>query len=227
MPGWLTLGLPVLMLAAIFGVRAFDHSLYRRVFDGELGVVELATPVLAFAAVAYGVALLRRAQPPRPWLRAWWLAVTLGAFYFGGEELSWGQHLFGWATPEYLQALNDQGETNLHNMSSWLDQKPRMLLELWVLVGGIIMVLVRRGASSEADPRDWRPWFWPARDCLATAIICIAVRIPERLKGVFDLETLPLEIRYSEPQELYFALFLLLYLGSLWRRSQAGRVPGP
>ncbi len=222
LPAWLTLYVPVLVLVAIFGVRAFDHGLYRRVFDGELGVIELATPLLAFVAVAYGLALLRWAKPPRPWLRLWLLAITLGAFYFGGEELSWGQHLFGWATPDYLQALNDQQETNLHNMSSWLDQKPRLLLELWVLVGGVIMVLVRRAGAGEADRGDWRPWFWPGMACLPTAVICIAVRLPERLKGIFDLETLPLEIRYSEPQEFYFALFLLLYLGSLWRRSRAG-----
>src|SRR3546814_4167282 len=60
-----------------------------------------------------------------------------------GEEASWGQHYAGWLTPDNWQALNDQGETNLHNTSSWLDQKPRTLLEIGVIVG------VRRG---EGDP---------------------------------------------------------------------------
>jgi hypothetical protein len=33
-----------------------------------------------------------------------------------GEEISWGQRLFNWATPDWLEARNIQGETNLHNI---------------------------------------------------------------------------------------------------------------
>src|SRR3546814_9825984 len=66
-------------------------------------------------------------------------------------EASWGQHYAGWLTPENWQALNDQGETNLHNTSSWLDQKPRTLLEIGVIVGGILipMLALRRPALRE------------------------------------------------------------------------------
>lgn len=35
-----------------------------------------------------------------------------------GEELSWGQRIFGWATPDSIAAINKQGETNLHNMAT-------------------------------------------------------------------------------------------------------------
>ena len=34
-----------------------------------------------------------------------------------GEEISWGQRAFHWMTPEWLQEINRQGETNLHNIS--------------------------------------------------------------------------------------------------------------
>lgn len=33
-----------------------------------------------------------------------------------GEELSWGQRIFGWETPEKIANLNQQSETNLHNL---------------------------------------------------------------------------------------------------------------
>lgn len=33
------------------------------------------------------------------------------------EEISYGQHIFHWQTPEYFSSLNLQGETNLHNLS--------------------------------------------------------------------------------------------------------------
>ena len=42
------------------------------------------------------------------------LAVVL--FVCCGEEASWGQHLFGFETPQVLSGLNAQNETNLHNL---------------------------------------------------------------------------------------------------------------
>ena len=33
------------------------------------------------------------------------------------------------------------------------------------------------------------------------------------------IESMPLEIRYSEPQEYYFAMFLMIYLASLTARK--------
>jgi hypothetical protein len=32
------------------------------------------------------------------------------------EEMSWGQMLFRWKTPERVSLINAQGETNLHNL---------------------------------------------------------------------------------------------------------------
>jgi len=42
----------------------------------------------------------------------------LGIFCFVacGEEISWGQRIFGIQTPEFLKKINRQGETNLHNI---------------------------------------------------------------------------------------------------------------
>lgn len=46
------------------------------------------------------------------------LAMALGTFFVAGEEIAWGQHIFGWRTPEALKAVNVQQETTLHNISS-------------------------------------------------------------------------------------------------------------
>jgi hypothetical protein len=50
----------------------------------------------------------------------WFLVVTMGLglflFFAAGEEISWGQRIFGIATPEYFQQHNAQQETNLHNL---------------------------------------------------------------------------------------------------------------
>jgi len=48
--------------------------------------------------------------------RLFFLLCTIGAFVIAGEEMSWGQWIFHWATPEPLAAVNLQNETNLHNL---------------------------------------------------------------------------------------------------------------
>ena len=228
LPQWAWLWFPPLLLLAILPVRIADPAAYSQWIDGELGLIELATPVLALVGAVFGCRLVAawwRGGVDRALL--WALVMTAACIYFAGEELSWGQHLFGWSTPEALGELNDQNETNLHNMSSWFDQKPRLLLELWVLVGGLIMPLVGFQAERSLSRADLGSWLWPTLDCMPTALLAILVRLPERIKDAAGLESLPYELRYSEPQEYYFALFLLLYLASLNRRVRnAGPAPG-
>lgn len=44
--------------------------------------------------------------------------ATLAIFIIAGEEISWGQRIFGIVTPEYLANQNSQGEINVHNLTS-------------------------------------------------------------------------------------------------------------
>jgi hypothetical protein len=48
------------------------------------------------------------------------LLLGLFLFFCFGEEISWGQRIFGVQTPEHLKNINAQGETNIHNL--WLFQ---------------------------------------------------------------------------------------------------------
>lgn len=51
--------------------------------------------------------------------------ALLGIIFFlaFGEEISWGQRIFNWNTPEGFKGLNAQKETNFHNL--WLFQAYR------------------------------------------------------------------------------------------------------
>jgi len=49
--------------------------------------------------------------------RNYWLLILAFFFLLGsGEEISWGQRIFGWETPEGYSQVNRQNETNLHNL---------------------------------------------------------------------------------------------------------------
>ncbi len=224
LPRWLWLWFPPVLAIVALGTKLLAPGAYDTFIEGELGLTELATPAVAIIGVLIGISTIIVARPLPLAMRAWLLATTLGCFYFAGEELSWGQQLFHWQTPEQITELNDQNETNLHNMSSWFDQKPRLLLELWVLIGGVILPLQRLATRAPERPADrFGYWFWPGIECLPTALLAIAIKLPERYKKLAGIESLPFEIRWSEPQEYYFALFLLMYLLVVRQRLVAGR----
>ena len=222
LPAWLRLWFPPLLVLIIIPAKLVSPAFYNSWVNGELGLIELATPLVAVMGAVFGARLIKRLLPSRDWLFIGWAAtVTLACVYFAGEELSWGQQLFHWSTPEAIEKLNDQQETNLHNMSSWFDQKPRALLELWLVIGGILIPVREWQRGSRYVRGGFYFWFWPTMDCLPTAVMAELIRAPQRYKQLAGIKQLPFEIRWSEPQEYYFALFLAVYLLSLCVRVGA------
>lgn len=74
----------------------------------------------------------------------WWrhlflIGWVLLMFVFAGEELSWGQRLFGFATPEVVGRSNIQNEFNLHNLAFF---QSRVLLPLMMMMTSIIFPLI-------------------------------------------------------------------------------------
>lgn len=220
LPPALWLGLPVAMLAVMAGGRLAGDAFYERWIYGELGIVELATMVFGLTAAGFALACWRRrAALPQRWLGWWLLVFAAGAFYFSGEEASWGQHLLGWGTPEEIVRLNDHGETNLHNMTNWADEKPKQLVDLASMLGGIVLPLFLLLRGIRLDPAGWMYWFVPTIVVLPSCLLATVLKSFERLRdllnwypdGFFD-------VRMSEPQEMYFSLFFLLYAWSFHRR---------
>ena len=78
----------------------------------------LVTSLLFF----YGFRVARKTLD-KSWVSIMKQLVYLGLallFFFGaGEEISWGQRILGFQTPETLSQVNRQEEFNLHNLSAW------------------------------------------------------------------------------------------------------------
>lgn len=228
-PAWLWAALAPALVAATLLLRWLAPAAYPA-WESETGPVELGTALLLLPAVAFSVAIVRRrAALPARALTAWFALAGAGCLYLAGEELSWGQHLIGWETPEWLATVNDQGETNLHNVSSWLDQKPRTLLELWVLAAlAIACAGLRRGKAP--DPENPWHWYWPGPHVIPGALLAVLVRLPERVESWTEwIRPVPLNIRLSELQEFCFAVVLLVYVwdvcSRLESRRRAGAIP--
>lgn len=221
LPAWLWLWLPVAYFVLVYltGLFAAEET-YRRWFAGEMCVTEIATVLLLLIAVITGILAIRdlRALGER-WLLLWVVLGTLGCFYFGGEEASWGQWYLRWSTPEAWQALNNQEETNLHNLAMlgpWLDQLPRALLTLGAFTGGIVVPVYLRLRKQPLDPQRYWYWLWPTAITLPVAVIAVLLaRIDRRIGDVIDQVWPHYDMRTGELKEFFLGYFLMLYLLSV------------
>ena len=79
----------------------------------------------------------------------------LGCAVVGLEEMSWGQTLFNWSTPELFASQNRQHETNLHNLAGineHLWSVTALVLTLALALLGLRWLLMRRGSTASICP---------------------------------------------------------------------------
>lgn len=187
----------------------------------EFGLLEQTQNLTLLATIILAVMLVLRAGDK--WMRGWLILITLGAFFLLGEEASWGQHYFRWGTEGWFAEYNDQAETNLHNATDgWLDQKPRALLQVGMVVGAIIhplLKLFRRGKGLIDNP--W--WLAPTIVCLPPTIFSLLAGAP---KAIDKLNILPFQLQFyraSELEENFIYAFFVVYLLSLGARLRFQR----
>ena len=118
--------------------------------------------------------------------------------------------------PEYFLLNNKEHETNLHNMNSWFNQKPRLVVLFWILIAGLAVPLGWKWPV-EKTKKFVPTIFWPDTRVLPLAILALITRLPEKLQHIipnFDVKA----IRLSEVQELFFAFFMLMFLAQIYER---------
>lgn len=216
--------LPFALLLGLILARYFmtDEAFQHYVTEREHGIVEWLTPLALLPGIVFGLLALKLWENlPGSASRLWLLLVTLGAFYMAGEEVSWGQWLFYWDTPEAFSAINDQNETNLHNTSSLFDQKPRLLLELWALIGAIrAWYWSFKGRQDDIGTTAY--WFWPTLPLAWTGILSALAMMPERMTDWWGVPPpFPFNIDAPETQELILGVFLTFFLASAYTRLKA------
>ncbi len=240
------LGLPLASLAIKFLVPLAGERRWEAFMTSELGFVENATALLLLPAVVVSLLLFRRRrQFPRGygWLL---LLLAVAALFFAGEEISWGQHYFGWETPQTIAEVNRQQEFNIHNTYSkyggnLLNNIPRQLLNV-----GMILIVVLPLASAVMQHRQargnrgngwlWRLhdkardrksiWYWllPNYRLIPTALLALLLRVPSKLPSLFPQTprdgylSLALLRAAGEFKEYAFAMAILIYVLSVYAR---------
>ena len=94
-----------------------DHDSFKLYFVMEDGFTEWSTVVFLLIGLYVCVKRVVLLKGEKPFLFLFMTSLLALFFFFGaGEEISWGQRIFGVESSEFFTQNNAQGETNLHNL---------------------------------------------------------------------------------------------------------------
>ena len=129
-------------ILGFIGLSYWTVSMYWDVdwFAREDGALEWASVAMFLTSATMAAAARSLARLGHSRLGSFHLLLAIALLLISMEEISWGQRLFGWSTPEVLTGANEQNETNFHNITGF----ERVLYS--GLLYGSLMALVGAGA---------------------------------------------------------------------------------
>lgn len=103
-----------------------------KIFRGEDNLIEtlgafflLAASILYFACYWLSSRLSKDTSHLHRKRNGFYIFLAVIFFIGFGEEISWGQRIFDWKTPNFFIEINRQGETNIHNIKVFNDPRYR------------------------------------------------------------------------------------------------------
>lgn len=224
--------LPTVVVALYFLSWWMATPFFLRFVASEQGVVELGTAVffLAASVLAARLALAGNAAAPGV-CRLLYGLFAVAALFVALEEISYGQHLFGWSSPEYFREHNLQGEVNLHNMlGSKPSKRMHMLADLGTAIGFValpcLLWLGRRAGSRLPAPfaanaacrtGTWAYYLVPGLELVGIVVLARLVGWLKRIPGA--------GVDHNELRELLWAWAAFGYTAVMRRRLLASKLP--
>ena len=192
----------------------------------ENGLIESLQFILLLMSILILFSTIKKVKK-KNFVNIFIILKLLALTYYLGEEISWGQHFFKWSSPEIFIELNNQKETNLHNISNLFDQLPRSLVILWCSLIPIIFFYLTR---NYAFKNEMHLIFLPHIKLLIASIILLILFLPDFFvdklnlhpghyiggKGIeaskfYDFISFNYLERLSEIHELIFCFYFFIY----------------
>lgn len=199
---------PVVVLTCAYFLQTLDYVFFRWLVQ-EDGPVETAQVVILLIAVYCSLKLFIIHKAKDRLMAGLMLLAFAGLIFITGEEISWGQRIFQWDTPEHFAEINMQRETNVHN----LEQVFATTIRLYILItfygafAWIFAPLVSR--------------FWPAERIahLVPSGLLMGYFVPSLVYNIYRVVSniRPMD-RWEETTEL------LLYMGIMLHMIRAYRL---
>ncbi|MDX9835333.1 MAG: hypothetical protein RBT36_09010 [Desulfobulbus sp.] len=216
----------LLLLLTDLALFTFVPGWHVRFIAGEDRAIEWLTFAFFLGAALTGLGIVGK-HSARMDRKVICILLGLSAFYLvcAGEEISWGQRVFGFSTPEAIIEHNQQQEFNVHNLKL-PGIHPRDIFSLYVYLYGIALPLLI-GWRSRSRSLNWQGWvFHPGiAGCFLFAEAANFVRSPlcRSLQARMEPALWSTVCNHmKEAVEMYWALAILcgtLLLRRFWRES--------
>ena len=205
----------------------------------ENGLVEILQVIFLIIALFYIFFLMynKKFKSESKIFNIFFYLYTIGIIYYLFEEISWGQHIFFWNTPEFFLNINNQNETNFHNTTNLLNEVPRTLLLIWCAFSFMFFYFLRKLKKYN----NFKIFILPNKNLKKISLLLIIFVLPDiivdkfnlhpgypidwiteiRLYEVIDVLTFNF-IRLSELHELIFNYYILVhayYLKTIYIRK--------
>ena len=134
--------LPIILSGAVVLLRSnITYDSWKRI-SSEGGLFEYGTSLAYILAFVFALPVARYFYQTKQKRLGFFYYFMAGCFLFVGlEELSWGQHLFGWQSPGFFEAYNSQEETTIHNLI-WVNEYIDYGYWILGLFGGIAWLFI-------------------------------------------------------------------------------------
>jgi hypothetical protein len=163
------------------------------------------------------------------WVRSrfrniWVLGLGVVLVVVAGEEISWGQRIFGIDTPSSLAGSNVQGETNLHNLDG-VHQSVRAASLVFIFGTLVVVPVLARTSAWVRDLRDrWRVPVAPLWTLPVTVAAILFMVVPRVL---FDDVVFTLDEVGETFTGLAFVAYAVAWTWSTWPRVVPSPSAGP
>jgi len=132
-------------LVAVFSYFLYysDYSTFNKLMRKENHPVELITFVFLLAGAITGfIFSYKLAKSGEKLVSIFYFIFAFGLLFVAMEEISWGQWIFKFHTPDYMRGLNRQNEFNVHNIES-----VNLFFEILRVIfglGGLLSIILSR-----------------------------------------------------------------------------------
>lgn len=214
---------PLLWAASLWFSQAREATFFQ--LTVEDGWVENGQVALFLLAALLSVSISRKLFRQGRW---GWAVVygllALALFWVAGEEISWGQRLFGFQTTEWFKARNVQREMNLHNIHAVGRTLGRLTRETLIGVTVMSSVLWR---LDEARQRRWAIRLWVPHPMLIPSWLCVLsyplLRRWYHVRNPDEQQVSLVVSRLQEPNELILAAAIVTWVWLVHREIVTSR----
>ena len=200
----------------------------------ENGFIENLQAIFVLASIMLLIKLKLKYQEYN-FIHVFIIIKILALIYYLGEEISWGQHFFKWGSPIFFQEINNQKETNLHNISNLFDQLPRGIVFFWCTFS---IILANLNIFKHKISKNLYFIISPNKKLIYISFLLLVLSVPDIIVDLFDLHPghvdefgkgIPASlfydiftfnfVRLSELHEIIFSFYFLCYSIFLYRKK--------